>query len=192
MLGLNDFYIAHHPPVDMGSGLLGHELGDGAYAPGVDVPCFRSDRGIFHASDFKRDYRLIYYLFGEYEADYWTRIEDGRIGIVRHPDSLEIPGFLLATTSGARASLDASGRAVTVLIEGDARISGIDLGPGTWIVSLHTGANDHLQLSVLPTTGSENLSHDVLRIMSNGEKRSFRVFGNPGLIYGIVASRHLK
>ena len=31
MLGLSDRYLAHHRPADFGSGVLGHELGDGAY-----------------------------------------------------------------------------------------------------------------------------------------------------------------
>ncbi|MCE1253880.1 MAG: hypothetical protein LWX83_10060, partial [Anaerolineae bacterium] len=50
MLGLNDHYITHHPPQNLGEGWLGHELGDGAY-----VLKRRPDIVLFYLTEGKRD-----------------------------------------------------------------------------------------------------------------------------------------
>ena len=42
MLGLNDRYLATHPPADFGQGGLGHELGDADY---VEFRAVRGPRG---------------------------------------------------------------------------------------------------------------------------------------------------
>jgi arabinofuranosyltransferase len=205
MLGLSDSHIAHHPPPDMGSGPLGHELGDGIYvlsrkpdlivfcawgeAFGVVVPCYRGDRQIAKSPDLSRYYRLIRYRAGEFEMQGWTRIEDGRIGIRRTADRIYIPGFLLATTSGARGVLDSTGKLVAKLQYGDARIEDIELPLGTWELSLETDGPSPLQFTTLPSSEVTTLSPRRLRILSAGGPRSFRVFGAQGLIYAIIARR---
>ena len=205
MLGLNDAYIAHHPPSEMGHGLMGHELGDGAYVLSrkpdfiafcaleqpilQGVPCFRGDREIAASPDFRKDYRLVFYRAGAFEVSIWTRIENGRTGIVRTDDRIYIPGYLLATTAAARAVLDPAGKLVTRLQDGDARIEYIYLPAGTWGVTLQTEADAHLTLATSPLTGSTTLGAEKLRIVSQGETRSFKVLGGHGLIRAIVANR---
>ena len=69
MLGLNDAYIAHHPPATFGHGGIGHELGDGAYvlsrapdiiafnnASGSREPLFLSGRQILQLSEFGQNH----------------------------------------------------------------------------------------------------------------------------------------
>ena len=205
MLGLNDSYIAHHRPPDMGHGALGHELGDGAYVLsrkpdllifcnfgeifGVTIPCNRNERQIADSPEFVKHYRLIRYRAGEFELLAWTRIEEGRLAIKRAEERVDIPGFLLATTSGADAILDSTGKLVTSLQEGDARIENIDLPSGTWEVSLQTDEVSDLHLTTLPASGGTILGARTLRVVSRGEPRSFRVSGARGLIYGIIARR---
>jgi arabinofuranosyltransferase len=205
MFGLNDAYIAHHPPPDMGHGPIGHELGDGVYvlsrkpdlivfcglgeAFGVVVPCSRSDREIANSPELLNYYRMIFYRTGEFEMQAWTRIEGGRTGIKRAEGRIYIPGFLLATTSGARGVLDSAGKLIGRLQEGDARIENVDLPPGTWEVSLDTDGMSNLQLTTVPDSGSSALGPRTLRIVSEGGPRSFRVSGGQGLIYAIIARR---
>lgn len=206
MLGLTDSHIAHNRPLDFGEGLIGHELGDGEYVlsrkpdlivfcgmgsirPGVDIPCFRGDREIYVAADFKRNYRLVHYRVNDYDLGFWTRIDDGRIGIIRNRDQIEIPGFLLATTTEASVTIDDAGRVVASLRIGDARVSDIHFPPGTWEISLYAGGPDNLRLATLPDTGSQTLTPHLLRVTSNGEPRSFTVSGGPGLIYAIRAKK---
>jgi hypothetical protein len=69
MLGLNDRYIATHPPPDFGSGILGHELGDGNYVwqrqpdlisfcwpQGGKAACYRSGLQMQQKEDLARHY----------------------------------------------------------------------------------------------------------------------------------------
>jgi hypothetical protein len=206
MLGLVDSHIAQQRPPDFGQGFIGHELGDGEYVlsrkpdlivfcgngslrPGLNIPCFRSDREIFVSPDFKQNYRLVHFRVNDADVDYWTRIEDGRIGIIRSREHIEIPGFLLASTPNARATLDDRGRVVTSLKSGHAHITDIAFPLGTWEVSLRSSGSDDLRLTTLPASGSEIVNSRLLRITSNGEPRTFRVFGDHGLIYSVSARR---
>jgi arabinofuranosyltransferase len=82
MLGLNDYYLAHHRPADFGTGYLAHELGDPEYymqqKPDIvifsgdyfNTPSFRPELELFNREDFRRayqavrmKYRLDYQLF---------------------------------------------------------------------------------------------------------------------------------
>ena len=205
MLGLTDFHIAHHRPPDMGSGLLGHELGDGAYVLSrkpdlivfcalgliydVSVPCFRSDREMEPLPDFSRYYRLVFYRADNFEMAIWTRMEDSRVGINRTDRAIYIPGFLLATTSGARSVLDANGELVTDLQSGDARIENISLPEGQWIATLKADDRSNFRLNAYPDTGVEALDSRTLSLSSKGELLSFVVSGDKGVIHAIVVDR---
>ena len=124
MLGLNDRYLALHPPPTFGKGKLAHELGDGRYVlsrkPDIVVfgtplggakPAFRGDVELEREPDFRRLYRLITFESRRptAEARLWVRAEDGAIGVRRGPGRIVVPGFLLAG-SGCVARLDARGR----------------------------------------------------------------------------------
>ena len=205
MLGLTDYHIAHHLPSDFGHGLLGHELGDGVYVlsrspdfiifcPFGDavlrgIPCFRSDREIAASPDFRKYYRLVFYRSGTFEIAIWTRVESSRIGIRRTDDRIYIPGFLLATTSKSRSVLGSAGALVTRLENGEARIEGVYLPPGTWDVTLETEEAGHLALTAFPITGTTVLNPKTLRIATQGDSRSFIVVGDQGLIRAVVAYR---
>ena len=202
MLGLNDSHIARHRPPDMGKGVVGHELGDGVYvlsrkpdliafcAPtGRIEPCSRSGREMVGMPEFQRYYRLVFFRAGSVDTGLWTRIEDGRLGIVRTANTIYVPGFLLATTPGVRGVLDIAGRPVAALENGDAVVENVYLPAGTWEVSLKTDAFSHLQLATLPAAESTALGPKVLRIVSYGTTRSFRVSAGHGLVYAITARR---
>lgn len=206
MLGLNDFHIARHRPPDMAPGIPGHELGDGVYvlsrkpdlialcvpATGWAEPCFRGELEMVAKPDFPRYYRLVFFRTGTVEATLWTRIEDGRLGIVRTAESIHIPGFLLATRPGVRAILDHTGRMVAALESGDAVIENVYLPPGTWKVSLESEASAHLQLATSPAAASSVNLPGTLQIHSLGQAQSFRVFGGHGLVYGLEANRSIE
>ncbi|MEO6046679.1 MAG: hypothetical protein ABIQ57_04325 [Candidatus Kapaibacterium sp.] len=104
MLGLNDYYLPRHRPADFGSGMLGHELGDGRYVmsrkpdliifggpPGDDTAGFRSGREMQADSGFQRDYSLaiIHADDPEYPCDahIWVR-RDGKLGIRSGRDTM--------------------------------------------------------------------------------------------------------
>ncbi len=128
MLGLNDSYIAHHPPSHFGQGPIGHELGDGVYvlgrapdliafdnAAGARDPAFLSGRQMLERPGFYDQYqwvRLQGSTGNRALGELWVR-RVGRIGVVRQADRIEIPGFLFTgQASYAAAHLDARGALV--------------------------------------------------------------------------------
>lgn len=203
MLGLTDSYIAHHRPPSMGKGIIAHELGDGAYVLSrkpdlieyVDesVDCLsseswcRTQREMVDKPEFRHLYRLVVYRVENDDIPLWTRIEDGRIGIVRSANAIYIPGFLLATTSAARAVLDEGRMLVAQLENGDAAVEDVHIPAGTWEVSLIADALSNLQLATSPAADAVVLRPNSLRIVSDGTPRSFRVFGQHGKIHAITA-----
>jgi arabinofuranosyltransferase len=127
MLGLNDRYLAKHPPADLGQGRIGHELGDGDYTlrrepdlvifcgtAGAERACSRGGREMQADPRFLRDYELVT-LLGEWpvpvHGKVWVRTASPRIGLVVHEnESWEIPGLLLNQEAASLAGLDAEGR----------------------------------------------------------------------------------
>jgi len=131
MLGLNDRWLARHPPADLGKGWLGHELGNGEYvynrrpdlvlmcSPSGDRygrACFRSGVELLRRPDFHRDYWLVHFEGRDprvVQASIWTRVQ-GRIGIEVTATGLRVPGYLLAANGGV-AALDDGGQIGTEL-----------------------------------------------------------------------------
>lgn len=124
MLGLNDRYLAFHPPPDFGRAMVGHELGDGNYVyrrrpdllvlcltgtpPGA---CFRPGRELQARADFRREYQLLRFRGRDpypFDANAYVRRE-GKVGMSSRGNQLHVPGFLLAGDVGV-AALDAQGR----------------------------------------------------------------------------------
>lgn len=125
MLGLNDYYLPRHPPPDIGTGLSGHELGDGEYVlrrnPDLIVfnvgspPHYRSGDELarlpaFHeryvpvtVSTEPAGYRGIVYI-NKYS-------EKPGLGIVATASSVTVPGILFAA-QGTIARLDERARPV--------------------------------------------------------------------------------
>jgi hypothetical protein len=131
LLGLNDRFLATHPPADLGQGRIGHELGDGAYVlgrrpdlvylcspAGARRGCFRSGKELVALPAFAEQYRFIAFLSvgrDAFRSDLWVRLEDGRIGLTRAGGRVAIPGYLFASALADRrapqavATLDEEG-----------------------------------------------------------------------------------
>jgi arabinofuranosyltransferase len=116
MLGLNDYYLPRHPPADIGTGMLGHELGDGLYVlgrrPDIIVfnigspPSYRSGEELNRMEAFHARYVPVPVRTPPYEevpTVYFDRYS-GRIGITVSQTTIAIPGFLL-TGPGTVAQL---------------------------------------------------------------------------------------
>ena len=152
MLGLNDAFIARHPPTDRGSEPLGHELGDGAYVLSrrPDLALFCGSRGNRHgchasgvwldASDeFHRLYRPV--LFEErhpYVYGSWMYVRtDGRIGIQVADGRWTVPGFFLAERGDAVAIRDDHGLLATETApSAPGRFRDLVIGPGRFTIEV--------------------------------------------------------
>jgi hypothetical protein len=138
MLGINDRYLAHHPPPGFGTGKIGHELGDGAYvlsrapdviafnnAAGARNPSFLSGRQMLADPEFSRRYQCVRVqgpIGNRAFADLWIRREGGKLGVVRAPERVAVPGYFFSSPeSKAVSRLDEGGRLV-------ARISATEPG----------------------------------------------------------------
>lgn len=152
LLGLNDAYIASHPPEGFGSGQIGHELGDGDYAwkrapdllafnnaTGVRWPSFRSGREMMARSDFLDRYGLMVVRGqrgSQAMGEIWVR-KDGALGLRREPGRILIPGYLFSERAPGGAVLGEGDRLVTPIAPGQpVRATHIALEAGRW--SLHT------------------------------------------------------
>jgi len=126
MLGLNDRYLATHPPVDLGAGAIGHELSDGAYVlarePDLVIfcspsgslrPCFRSGKQLLKIPEFRQRYRLVRLLGTEpyhVHSQVWVRVESPKTGAIRRRDFQSMPGYLLRPRFAGISELDDQGR----------------------------------------------------------------------------------
>ncbi len=177
LLGLNDRYIATHPPPLMSTVSTGHELGDGAYvwsrkpdilamcgAAGASAPCFLGGKQLFALPHFQETYQLMrYHSVGskDLRGDLWLRREDGVLGVQRSQTRLVVPGWLLAQSSGVAELHD--GRLetlVTAMVP--AHLERLRVPAGTWRVTVRTRGAP-VQLGVwcegqsVPRTGLEGL-----------------------------------
>lgn len=149
MLGLNDKYIATHPPKHFGTKSIGHELGDGAYvlkrkpdiiafnnAGGAEHPHFLSGREMVRTPEFKRNYQKVL-LRGHWGhrpyAWLWIRREDGLLGLRRSPDRIDLPGYFFAGLE-AYAVLDQKQLVTEVTPTQLGKLPGLKVPRGTWLL----------------------------------------------------------
>ena len=149
MLGLNDPYLPRHRPPDFGRGLIGHELGDGAYVLGrkPDLVLFRSPAGQKDAvylsgrqmqasKEFARDYSLVTFESrppDRIRSQIWVRRTSPKIGIRPDRGDILIPAFLLLGRSSNVARETESGSfAVSVDASTQLRAERIAAPPGRW------------------------------------------------------------
>ncbi|MCA9568307.1 MAG: hypothetical protein KC656_10705 [Myxococcales bacterium] len=139
MLGLNDRWLATHPPSDWGgSAGIGHDLGDGAYlasrkpdivafcsALGSPTPCFRSGREWVELPDWQL-YAPVCLGWPEGVARYFLRT-DGPLGVRVGEDALVVPAVLLSSI-GAPAVL--AGDALVVGLGAGGSVAAWPTGPG--------------------------------------------------------------
>ncbi len=166
MLGLNDRFLAQHPPANVGETLyLGHELGNGPYVlgrkpdlvlfclpQGSKKPCFRSGREIVQLDGFRDGYQLVTFEGQrphKFRSRFWLRREDGKIGIQRAPGRVEIPGFLAGDADSTWSHLDGAGKVVTeIAAHGTVAVANLALAAGVWKVTAD-GESAHLRGRVL-------------------------------------------
>jgi len=151
MLGLNDYYLPRHPPEDFGTGLIGHELGDGRYVlsrepdlvvfgVGAEEPWCRSGREMLTTAEFRELYAPVK-LHGTdphpYTGVVWFRKLSPRVGIRQTGAEIHVPGFLLAADMDVAAYPGGDGRLVAPLRAG--RPLGVSLpvpGEAAWQVEV--------------------------------------------------------
>jgi hypothetical protein len=160
MLGLNDTYLAHHPPPNFGHAEIGHELGDGGYvfrrapdlisfnnAGGDHAPMFLSGRQLVAMPSFQRSYQWIRVESKSgngAQAEIWVRRDGGKLGIAESADRIEVPGyFLTGPESAAIARLDPQGR-LTVAVGQDAYgvLPAFEVPAGRWRMTLDPAVAD--------------------------------------------------
>jgi hypothetical protein len=161
MLGLNDRHIARRRPKDFGTGFIGHELGDGAYAmsrqPDLVVfcgptgrlkPCSRGEEEMMAMPEFDQTYQMVYFRGTdpfEVVARIWVR-RYGKIGIEVSDDMVAVPGHLLSGGREARAELDENGQlGLRLPARGTAQVE-LPLPAGRW--RLASMASDSLDITL--------------------------------------------
>ncbi len=152
MLGLNDRYIARHPPSDLGTGFNGHELGDGRYVLsrkpdliafwtpiGGERARYRSGREMVEQPTFNQLYQAITFETDDTShtrTTLWLRRFDGRLGVQTNGDQIDVPGYLLRGTDDV-VRLDEHGRLyVSLKPNHPAVVSGLRLPPGRFAVQV--------------------------------------------------------
>lgn len=169
MLGLNDHFIAHHPPPTLGEGTLGHELGDGQYVldrrpdlviflfpTGASGSHWRSGKQMLAQPRFALDYR---HAILETDDPDGIRCEmfirrRGRIGFVEDR-YIVVPGYLLSGEGETVARLNEYGQLGVVLRKGQpARIDQLPLGGKRWRLTVQSSGEP----LVITTTCGERSS----------------------------------
>jgi hypothetical protein len=151
MLGLNDRYLALHPPAGIGKGYTGHELGDGKYVlsrkpdliafwtpVGGEQPQWRSGREMVKDPSFRTHYQAVTFQADAHtRARLWVRRIDGRIGMQVTPQSVTVPALLLDAGHDTPVSLGAQRRPVLTLAPRQSgRVRDVPLTAGTWRFSV--------------------------------------------------------
>ena len=185
MLGLNDRFLARHPPPDFGRGPLAHELGNGAYVlsrkPDLVVfclplgsasPCFRGGRELARNPEFRRAYRLVRMqtLPPVVKTTLsWVRVE-GRLGVQRHPDHILVPGLVLSGRSPLLNRLGPDGRMRTIVTDRQAaRMGKLWLPAGRWKITADVGGDLLIRArSEYAATGEEGIGSVTLSVPIDG------------------------
>lgn len=152
MLGLNDRYIASHPPQSIGSGKLMHEFGDGNYVlsrkpdlvifnepTGGRKPHYLSGKQMVHHPDWDLLYTLVNFEGADpflCRSQIWVRRKDGKLGMRITESGVEIPGYLFNSNPKSVARLNAAGKVAMTIDPGlPALFDNLELSSGTWRLS---------------------------------------------------------
>ena len=171
MLGLNDRYIATHPPKEIGEGPLGHELGAPAYvlarkpdivafgsANGDDHPPWRGGRELVALPEWKRNYRAATFQTPDRSrtrARLFVRIHDGRIGIEHSRDRVMIPPYALLSDAELVVRMSRDQRLYARVGPQLLRASGLALAPGVW----HLNVDGTGEFGTAVTIGERRVEH---------------------------------
>ena len=149
MLGLNDAYLAQHPPAHFGRGAIGHELGDGDYvmrrapdiiafnnAAGSFRPLFLGGKQLLARPDFLQRYAKVRVLgtHGSRAVGELYLRKHAAMGWSKRGRELDIAGFFFhAGTPGA--TLDGQGKlSVTLDANQTATLDNVELPRGRFLV----------------------------------------------------------
>jgi arabinofuranosyltransferase len=146
MLGLNDSYIAKHPPIQFGYGGIGHELGDGAYvlrrkpdliafcnASGTPIPCFLSGKQMVATPSFHQEYRRVQYGHEASAGTLFVRFSSGPMAAQWSQNEAKIPPWFFASEPPSQWRLSPQGKSVVQI--GGESVGSVDfeLPAGIWI-----------------------------------------------------------
>lgn len=119
MLGLNDYYIARHPPKDYAKGgYIGHELGDVNYilkrnsdilifTVGQSTPSFRIGEELKKNNEFLRKYKPVLFTINDsYNPTLFMNKYGDKLGISEYDKFITIPGYLLGDSKNNVVALD--------------------------------------------------------------------------------------
>ncbi|HEY6723701.1 MAG TPA: hypothetical protein VI197_06695 [Polyangiaceae bacterium] len=162
MLGLNDHYLAHHPPPDLGTRDLGHELGDGAYVlsrqPDLVLfgipsdhgrPKFRGGFEMFNTRTFRDAYDKVVFRAGSEGLLYrtWMRRPSPKVGISHSESRVSVPGYFFAASDDTPAIEGADGRLGVYVAQNRSVTQRVWLNRGIWHAELEaSGAKVRLRL----------------------------------------------
>ncbi len=178
MLGLNDRYLATHPPALTGSEGIGHELGDGDYVLerrpdlvvfhlpyGAEKPMFRSGKEMVKLPAWRQEYQLFYYRTPQeaVEGVAHLRHQDGPLALRWEGNRLRLPLWLLATSKTVRATLDEDGAMqLAIAKKGIATYRALKLEPSscsvaieatkTVLLTVRVGTVDHVVKPAVPVS----------------------------------------
>jgi hypothetical protein len=201
MLGLNDRYLAEHRPANFGKGALAHELGDHAYflrrkpdivmfhvPPGQWAPIWPEGVRMVNTREFRDHYVPVRFWTEAPRvlmAHFWARSEDSRIGIVRTPSCVTVPGFLLSGGPGLAAALDPHHTLATLIPPNGSADFELPMPPGAW--DLHLDASGPLDPPTVFAAGSSNAPGSRVVLGAPGKVRIALRAGN-----ALVALRTLR
>ncbi|MCL2823006.1 MAG: hypothetical protein FWD57_03360 [Polyangiaceae bacterium] len=187
MLGLNDRYLATHPPPDWGKRNVGHDLGDGKYVLGREPdlvlfglcrggerPKYRSGHEMRSDRSFSTWYSLLNFeAVGDetLKTVAWTRNDSTRLGVDRTDVFVFLPGFVFAS-GDAVARKDHEGRlGVVTTASSPGKTTVRKLMPGKWEAEA-LSIGEPLFMSVSPRR------QEAVSSSATGDPLTFAVTGN--------------
>lgn len=200
MLGLNDRYLAHHPPLGMGTGLLAHELGNGDYVfsrhpdlvifcdpRGRDKACYLSGVEMQQDPRFMAQYQLVTFegtVPYSVRSQIWVRKESETIGIQRSDGAVTVPGFFLVPSGGGVARLDSSDKIGSLIPAGEAAsLAELSLSSGSWVLKLEaseTPLKTIIEIADNPTNLAEGKIEMPFKIEDREHNKiHVTIFANP-------------
>jgi arabinofuranosyltransferase len=141
MMGLSDYYLPRNRPANFGSGMVGHELGDGRYVldqrpdiiifdVGAAEPSWRTGDELKKLPEFSQWYVPVRVRVepSGFDAVMFVDKDSRAIGIRGITGTISIPGFLF-TGNSVIAGPDARGRLVARLGAGTVAALSLDADP---------------------------------------------------------------
>lgn len=178
MLGLNDYYIARHPPKNYAEGgFIGHELGDVNYilkrnpdiiifTVGESLPkTFRIGAELEKNSEFKRKYKpIIFSIKDAYNPILYMNKYGYKLGIRENDKFITIPGYLLGDTNNNKVILDKKdNKFKTKILFNETAIITLNYKNKKW--RIYSINNQKPDLNNIKITLTSNIKNDSITII---------------------------